>query len=81
MSEQNENNAPDASLWIRRIILTVISTVVGFLMTYAAVVFVLGTTMSDYGVTYIFFTTLTAGLGVAIWLDHERVLNTKILPH
>lgn len=66
---------------IRRIVLVVISFVVGFLGTVASVRFILGTTMSDYGPVYIFFTILSIACGVAIWLDHEKVLNTKILPH
>ncbi len=80
MSEQ-ETPKSDSSLLIRRIINAVISFAVGVFGCYISVYFILGTTWGDYGNVYIFFTVLSIACGVGIWLDHERVLNTKILPH
>ncbi len=80
MSE-NTNATPDAGLLVRRIILFVASLAAGIIGTCLSVWYILGTTLSDYGNVYIFFTVLSIACGVAIWLDHERVLNTKVLPH
>ena len=80
MSE-NTSETNDSGLLVRRIINFVISMVTGVLGCIGSVRFILGTTMSDYGAIYIIFTILSIAAGVAIWLDHEKVLNTKILPH
>jgi NO-binding membrane sensor protein with MHYT domain len=69
------------SITLRRIILVATSLVVGIIGCYISVWYILGTTMSDYGPVYIFFTIGSIACGVAIWLDHEKVLNTQILPH
>lgn len=80
MSENNIETT-DKSLLARRLILTAISLVVGVIGCYLAITFVLGTTWADYGTIYIVMTILSIALGTAVWLDHEKALNTKILPH
>lgn len=69
------------TLLVRRIVLVVVSLIVGILGNLFAVYVILGTVPSDYGTVYNVFTALSIALGVAVWLDHDRVLNTKILPH
>ena len=80
MSENNSENK-DSSLLVRRIILIIISLAVGWVGCFAAINFILDTTWADYGTIYIVMTILSIALGTAVWLDHEKVLNTKILPH
>ena len=80
MSEQQEEQR-DRGVWIRRIANIVISLVVGYVGTYLSVRFILQTVMADYGTVYVIFTILSIACAVGIWLDHERVLNSKILPH
>ena len=38
----------------------------------------IGTTPAEYGAVYMFFTTLTIGLAIAIWLD--KFMGTNLLP-
>ncbi|MGB1249561.1 MAG: hypothetical protein ACPG8W_02945 [Candidatus Promineifilaceae bacterium] len=66
---------------VRRIINAAISFVIGWIGMALSVAQILGTTLPDYGTVYIVFTVLSIAAGVAIWLDHENVLDTKILPH
>ncbi len=69
------------TLTIRRIIVAAISLAAGIIGCLISVWYILNTTMADYGNVYIFFTIGSIACGVAIWLDHEKVFNTKILPH
>lgn len=69
------------TITLRRIILVVVSLAIGIIGCVLSVWYILGTTMSDYGNVYIFFTIASIACGTAVWLDHERVLNTQILPH
>lgn len=80
MSEENENKT-DASVWIRRIANIAISAVIGYIGTFLAVRYILQTVMSDFGTTYTVLTVIMIGCAIGIWLDHEKVLNSKILPH
>ena len=66
---------------LRRIINLVISMAFGWVGTVLSVWYILGTTLDDYGTVYIVFTILSLAAFLAIWLDHENVLDTQILPH
>ena len=68
-------------LVFRRILNAAISFVFGCVGTALSVWYILGTTLADYGALYIVFTVLSLALFLAIWLDHENVLDTQILPH
>lgn len=69
------------TLLVRRIVLVVVSLVIGIAGNLFSVYVILGTVPSDYGTVYNVLTALSIALGVAVWLDHEKVLNTQILPH
>lgn len=62
---------------VKRLGIGVISLLVGFGLTYI-IVNLIGTTLEEYGVYYTFFTSLSLGLAIAIWLD--KFLDTKMLP-
>lgn len=66
---------------VRRILLIIISLIFGWVGMSLSVWYILGTTLADYGTVYIVFTVLSLALFLAIWLDHENVFNTEILPH
>ena len=72
----------NASLVIRRLILVVISIVLGFIITYFVVTLPrpigLDTTLDDYTYIYVFFTVGSLACGIGIWLD--KFLKTNILP-
>ncbi len=84
MSEQSsdmQEEKKDRSVWVRRLINIVISLAIGFAGTYLSVHYILNTVMDDYGTVYIVMTILSIACAVGVWLDHERLLNSKILPH
>ena len=68
-------------MMLRRLINAIVSLAFGWVGTLFSVWYVLGTTMPDYGTVYIVFTVLSLAAFLAIWLDHENVLDTQILPH
>ena len=53
---------------LKRLILATISFGVAFGLT-VLITILIGTTPAEYGAVYMFFTTLTIGLAIAIWLD------------
>ncbi len=62
---------------LKRLILAAISFGVGFGLTIL-ITMLIGTTPAEYGAVYMFFTSLTLGLALAIWLD--KFMGTNILP-
>ena len=62
---------------VKRLILAAISFGVGFGLTIL-ITMLIGTTPAEYGPIYLFFTTLTIGLAIAIWLD--KFMGTNLLP-
>ncbi len=62
---------------VRRLILAAISFGVAFGLTIL-ITMLIGTTPAEYGPVYMFFTTLTIGLAIGIWLD--KFMGTNILP-
>lgn len=68
------------NLWVKRLILVILSLAGGFALTAAAVYapFIANTNLEEYGFIYTFFTTLSLAIVVAIWLD--KFLETDILP-
>lgn len=69
-----------SNLWMKRIVLGIISLLIGFVVTWAAVTapFILNTTLSDYGTVYVVFTILSVACAAGIWLD--KFMGTDILP-
>ncbi len=76
-----------SSMTIKRIILTIISLIFGFIVTHAAM-WAMGTNAVEYGLyfgtegdglAYYPLTIVFAALTLAIWLD--KWMNTEILPH
>ncbi len=69
-----------SNIWLKRIGLGIISLIVGFVVTWAAVTasFILNTTLSDYGAVYTIFTILSVACATGIWLD--KFMGTDILP-
>ncbi|MCP5097353.1 MAG: hypothetical protein GY943_17550 [Chloroflexi bacterium] len=68
------------NMLVKRLLLVVIALAVGFGLTVAAVYapFIADTTLEEYGFIYTFFTALSLGIAVGIWLD--KYMGTKILP-
>lgn len=64
-------------MFVRRLILAAISFGVAFGLTIL-ITMLIGTTPAEYGPVYMFFTTLTIGLAIGIWLD--KFMGTNILP-
>ncbi len=62
---------------LKRLILAAISFGVAFGLT-VLITILIGTTPAEYGAVYMFFTTLTIGLAIGIWLD--KFMGTNILP-
>ena len=63
---------------LKRLLLVAISLTVGAAVTYALVVFVLGTTVVEYGAFYFFMTAFFLALALGIWLD--KFMGTDLLP-
>lgn len=62
---------------LKRIILIVVSIVVGYVATWG-IVEAVGTNLEEYGASYTFFTALSLACVVGIWLD--KFMDTKLLP-
>ena len=62
---------------VKRLSIMVVSFVIGFLVTWGVIVLI-GTTIGEYGPIYTFFTSLTIGCAVGIWLD--KFAGTEMLP-
>ena len=62
---------------IKRLGVMVVSFIIGFLITWGIIVLI-QTTIGEYGGIYTFFTALTIGCAVGIWLD--KFAGTEMLP-
>lgn len=62
---------------LKRLGIGIVSLLVGFGLT-VIIVQLIGTTLEEYGVYYTFFTSLSLGCAIAIWLD--KFLGTEMLP-
>ncbi len=62
---------------VKRLLLAVISFGLGFGIT-VLITMLIDTTPAEFGAIYMFFTTLSIGLAIGIWLD--KFMGTKILP-
>jgi uncharacterized membrane protein len=67
------------ALTIKRIVLIVISLLVGYGATLLIVRFILDTVPSDYGLNYMVLTTVSIAAALAIWLD--KFMKTEFLPN
>lgn len=71
---------------VRRILLAVLSLVIGYAATYLIVIFLLDTTVAEFWrgpeqpfeIPYFLFVGFFLALAVGIWLD--KFLGTEILP-
>jgi len=65
---------------VKRLLLVVISLVIGFGLTYAAVrlPFIADTNLEEFGFAYTFLMTLSLAIAAGIWLD--KFMGTEILP-
>lgn len=62
---------------LKRLGVGVISLLIGFGLT-VLIVELIGTTLEEYGIYYTFFTALSLGCAIAIWLD--KFMGTELLP-
>lgn len=62
---------------VKRIGVLAVSLVIGYIFTFG-IVTLIGTTVEEYGGLYTFFTALSIGLAIAVWLD--KFLGTEMLP-
>ena len=64
---------------VKRLILVVISLVLGFVLTWLILITpYVGTNIEEYGGVYTFFTALSFACAIGVWLD--KFMDTKILP-
>lgn len=64
---------------IKRLILVIISLVLGFVLTWLILITPLvATNIEEYGGVYTFFTALSIACAIGVWLD--KFMDTKILP-
>ncbi|HZD09932.1 MAG TPA: hypothetical protein VE553_01220 [Candidatus Binatia bacterium] len=63
---------------VKRIAVIVISLIVGAAVATALIIFVLGTTIAEYGTLYFVLTSFFLAAAVGIWLD--KFLGTEFLP-
>ncbi len=63
---------------VKRILVIVISLVVGAIVTVGLVTFALGTTVAEYGTLYFVLTAFFLACALAIWLD--KFMGTEFLP-
>jgi hypothetical protein len=63
---------------VKRLLMFLISLILGGVVTWLIVRFVLGTTVAEYGGLYFFLTTFFFGAFFAIWLD--LFMGTELLP-
>ena len=66
------------TMLLKRILLVVISLVLGALITTAIVIYVLNTTVSEYGTFYFSMTAFFIACAIGIWLD--KFMDTRLLP-
>ena len=64
-------------MFVKRLILVLISLAVGVATTYGSVVFILDTIPSWYGGMYFFLTVMFIAIALGIWLD--KFMGTEIL--
>jgi len=64
-------------MFVKRLILVLISLAVGVVATEAIVVIVLDTIRTWYGGMYYFFTVMFIAIALGIWLD--KFMGTEIL--
>ncbi len=64
-------------MFVKRLVLIVISLAVGFAVTLALITLV-GTNLEEYGGMYTFFTALALACALAVWLD--KFMGTDLLP-
>ena len=65
-------------MFVKRLVLALISLAVGVGVTLGIVKFVLNTIPSHYGGMYFFFTVMFIAIALGIWLD--KFMGTEILP-
>lgn len=63
---------------LKRLLLAIISLVLGGLITTGIVIFVLETTVGEYGTFYFSMTAFFIACAIGIWLD--KFMDTKLLP-
>lgn len=63
---------------VKRILLIVISLVLGSLVSAGIIVFLIGTTLAEYGGLYFFLTAFFMACAFGIWLD--KFMDTNLLP-
>jgi len=63
---------------LKRIVLIIISLVLGALITTGIVIFVLNTTVGEYGTFYFSMTAFFIACAIGIWLD--KFMDTRLLP-
>lgn len=63
---------------LKRLLLFAISLIIGAILTFLIITFVLGTTYGEYGFLYFFLTSFFFGAAVGIWLD--KFMGTELLP-
>ncbi len=64
---------------VKRLILVVISLVLGYGLTVLILITPLvNTNVEEYGGVYTFFTALSIACAIGVWLD--KFMDTKILP-
>ena len=63
---------------VKRILVIVVSLVVGAVVTVGLIEFVLDTTVAEYGTLYFILTAFFLACAAAVWLD--KFLGTEFLP-
>ena len=63
---------------VKRIVLVLISLVLGALITTGIVIFLLNTTVGEYGTFYFSMTAFFIACAIGIWLD--KFMDTNLLP-
>ena len=64
-------------MWIKRLILAIISIAFGFGVTYV-IVTLIGTNLEEFGIWYTSFTSLALACALGVWLD--KFMGTNLLP-
>ena len=64
-------------MWIKRLILAIISFAFGFGVTFV-IVKLIGTNLEEFGIWYTFFTSFAIACALGVWLD--KFMGTNILP-
>lgn len=62
---------------VKRLGVMLVSFIIGFFVTWG-IILLIDTTIGEYGGIYTFFTALTIGCAVGIWLD--KFAGTEMLP-